>query len=115
MSVQIFKRNIPDNILFSFLERNALKNAKYFIFNKNSYKKAQYNESLLSFIETCRPYYHLSKRKYVDKKQTYNTFVTILRQICNYNKITYTSQIKYDKSEYEIVYYICYPVSPLSP
>ena len=44
--------------------------------------------------------------KYLDKKLTYNSFTTILRQICNYNKITYTSQIKYDKSSYEITYYI---------
>ena len=39
-------------------------------------------------------------------KLTYNSFTTIIRQICKYNQITYTSQIKYDKSTYEIVYYI---------
>ena len=60
----------------------------------------------LFLIEECKPYYHLSKRKYLEKKVTYNSFTTVLRQICNYNKIIYTSQIKYDKSKYEIVYYI---------
>jgi hypothetical protein len=48
----------------------------------------------------------LSKRKYLEKKLSFNTFTTILRQICNFNKIKYISQIKYDKSSYGIEYYI---------
>jgi hypothetical protein len=39
-----------------------------------------------------------------DRKLTYKSFNTIIRQICNFNKITYTTQIKYDKSVYDIVY-----------
>ena len=52
------------------------------------------------------PYYHISKRKYLERKLTYNSFITVIRQICNFNKITYTSQLKYDKSTYDITYYI---------
>ena len=44
--------------------------------------------------------------KYLEKKQTYNSFTTIVRQICNFNKLTYTSKIKYNKSSYDIVYII---------
>ena len=58
------------------------------------------------FLEMCKPYYHISKRKYLERKMSYNNFTTIIRQICNFNKIMYTSQIKYDKSNYNIVYYI---------
>ena len=47
-----------------------------------------------------------TKIQYLEKKNTYNTFTTILRQICNFNKIIYTTQIKYDKSIYNICYYI---------
>ena len=32
-------------------------------------------------------------------------FTTMLRQICNFNRTPFTSQIKYDKSNYEIYYY----------
>ena len=46
------------------------------------------------------------RQKYLDKKLTYNSFTTVLRQICNFNKVKYVSQIKYDKSTYDIVYYI---------
>ena len=70
--------------------------------------KGIYNEEILNFISFCSPYYFLSKRKYLEKKLTINTFTTILRQICNFNKITYTSQIKYNKSTYTIEYYIYY-------
>jgi hypothetical protein len=48
----------------------------------------------------------LSKQKYLERKLAYNNFTTILRQICNFCAINYTSVIKYDKSTYNIIYYI---------
>ena len=65
-----------------------------------------FNNVITDFITQCIPYYHLSKRKYLDRKLSYNSFITIIRQICNFNNITYTSQIKYDKSTYDIIYFI---------
>ncbi len=73
-----------------------------------SFKKGIYNGEIAKFFNSCTQYYHLSKRKYLEKKLTQKTFITVLRQICNFNKIIYTSQIKYDKSAYDIVYYIYY-------
>jgi hypothetical protein len=106
MSTQIFKKNIPNEIIFELLDVICLKNEKYFTININSFKKGIYTDIIQNFIETCKPYYHISKRKYLERKITYNSFTTILRQICNFNKITYTSKINYDKSTYNIVYYI---------
>jgi hypothetical protein len=106
MSLQIFKQNIPNNLIFDLLEVICLKNEKYYTFNIESYKRGVYKEIIQQFIENCRPYYHISKRKYLDRKLTYNSFTTILRQICNSNKIIYTTKIKYDKSVYNILYYI---------
>ena len=106
MSSQIFKNPIHNQILIKLLSEIAIKTEKYYIVNNNSYKKGIFNDVILNFIEECRPYYHLSKRKYLDKKLTYNSFITIIRQICNFNKIIYTSQIKYDKSNYDIIYYV---------
>ena len=105
-SSQIFKNSFPNEILIKLLDNIALKTDKCYVINNNSYKKGIFNETIVKFIEDCKPFYHLSKQKYLERKLTYNSFVTILRQICNYNKITYTSQIKYDKSTYNIVYYI---------
>ena len=106
MNSQIFKQNVPNQLLIELLETIAIKSDKCYVINNNSYKKGLVNDVILNFIENCKPYYHISKRKYLERKLTYNSFVTIIRQICNYNKITYTSQIKYDKSTYDIIYYI---------
>jgi hypothetical protein len=108
MTSQIFKTQIPNQLLLNLLEENAVKSDKCYVVNNNVYKKGIFNESVPKFITECRQYYFLSKRKYLDRKLTYNSFITILRQICNFNKITYTSKIKYDKSVYDIEYHILY-------
>jgi len=108
MTSQIFKTQIPNQLLINLLEENAVKSDKCYVVNNNVYKKGIFNESIPKFIAECRQYYFLSKRKYLDRKLTYNSFITILRQICNFNKITYTSKIRYDKSVYDIEYHILY-------
>jgi hypothetical protein len=106
MSNQIFKNNVPNDLIIMLLNDISVKCDKYYILNNNSYKKGIFNNTIENFISQCIPYYHLSKQKYLKKKLTYKSFITVIRQICNFNKITYTSQIKYDKSTYDIVYYI---------
>jgi len=106
MSSQIFKKKVPNELFFTLLDSICLKNEKHYTFNFNAFKKGVFNEKIQQFLIECLSYYHISKQKYLEKKLTYNSFTTVLRQICNYNKITYTSQIKYDKSSYEITYYI---------
>ena len=106
MSAQIFKSQMPSELLISLLNTLSLKTDKYYMFTNESYKKGVFNNTIKEFLEGCIPYYHISKRKYLECKLTYNSFTTILRQICKFNKITYTSQIKYDKSTYSIIYYI---------
>jgi hypothetical protein len=106
MSLQIFKYKIHNSILFSLLDIICFKNNNYYIFNNDSFKKGVFNSSISYFIDEIRPFYYISKQKYLNRTLTYNSFTTILRQICNFNKITYTSQIKYDRSDYNIYYYI---------
>jgi hypothetical protein len=108
MSTQIFKNFVPNELLFDLLDSICLKNDKYYILTMESFKKGVYKEIIQQFFDDCKQYYHISKRKYLERKTSYNAFTTILRQICNFNKIIYTSQIKYDKSTYNIVYYIYY-------
>ena len=108
MSTQIFKNNVPNNILFELLDKICPKNEKHYTLNHDSFKKGIYTQDIQNFLLLCTPYYHISKRKYLERKLTYNNFTTVLRQICNFNRITYTSQIKYDKSSYDILYYIYY-------
>jgi hypothetical protein len=106
MSVQIFKHCVPNELLIKLLDDIAIKCDKCYVLNNNSYKKGIFNDIIQTFISKCMPYYHVSKQKYLERKLTYNSFITIIRQICNFNKITYTSQLKYEKSTYDIIYYI---------
>ena len=106
MSTQIFKKKMPIDTLFSLLDKIANKSEKLYIFNSESYKKGLIQNEIANFLDSCKEYYHLSKQKYLERKLSYNSFTTVLRQICKYNKITYTTQIKYDKSTYSIIYFI---------
>jgi len=106
MSNQIFKNKIPNENFFGLLEKITLKTEKCYIFNLDAFKKGIYTQDIQAFLEVCRPYYHISKRTYVDRKLTYNNFTTVIRHICKFNEINFTSEIKYNKSEYSIFYYI---------
>jgi len=106
MSTQIFKKNVPNELLFTLLDSICVKDEKHYLVNNESFKRGIFQESIPKFLTECNKYYHISKKKYLEKKLTYNSFTTVLRQICNFNNITYTSQIKYDKSNYDIIYSI---------
>ena len=105
---QIFKKQIPNELLFDLLKIICAKDDKYFILNYESFKKGVYNGLINEFIVSCKEYYHASKQKYLTKQLKYPNFITIIRQICNLNKIVYNYKIKYDKSNYTIVYYILF-------
>ena len=107
MSHQIFKDDIPNTILYNFLsEICTTKNEKYFVVDKIAFKKAQFNKSLQPFLDSLDKYYHESKKFYLKRKQNYTKFITIIRQICKKNEIPFSNTIKYDKSTYNIIYYI---------
>jgi hypothetical protein len=106
MSSQIFKQHIPNELFFNLLKDIAFKIDNYYMVNNDAYKKGIFNGKIQDFINESIPYYYKSKLKYLERKNTYNSFITVVRQICKFNKITYTSKIKYDRSSYDIIYYI---------
>lgn len=110
MPSQIFKNDIPIIFLRNFLEKNSMIENGAFIFNNIAFKKSIYNSSLTEFIEICKPFYHISKQYYLNREMTYSKFTTVLRQYCKFKKISYNSTIKYDKSKYDICYYITLPI-----
>ena len=107
---QIFKTPIPLSFFSNFLETNGEKYLNKCIFSKTSFKKAQLSKSIQSFLDSIKKYYYPSKQFYVTRDITYKGIVTIIRQICKYHHIPFTSQIKYNKSKYEIIYTIFIPV-----
>jgi len=108
-SSQIFKSNIPIDMLIELLDKISVKYDNHYVLNNNSYKKGIFNGDIQSFIEKCKPYYYISKRKYLTCELNYNHFITIIRQICKHLNIRYTNKIKYERSTYDIVYNIYLP------
>jgi hypothetical protein len=110
MSSQIFKKPVPNEILFDLLQKvsankdNNIDN--YYLLNKTCFKQMVYHNYLEDFRDTIKEYYHKSKLHYIERKLDYNKFITIIRQLCSFNKISYTSKIVYNNSTYDIVYYI---------
>lgn len=106
MSSQIFKKTVPKEQLFELLDKISLKTEKYYLIDKNAFRKLQFYNLFPDFCEALKEYYHLGKRMYIERKPTYNSFITIVRQICKCCSIMYTSQIKYNESKYNIDYFI---------
>jgi len=106
MTNQIFKRAVPNHLLFELCEKMCLKTDKYFLIDNNAYKKLLYNNWHEPFLSSLKEYYHLGKHHYLERKLTYNAFTTIVRQICKHNSVLFTSQIKYNKSNYNIDYLV---------
>jgi len=108
MTSQLFKENIPMTILYDFLEKICVKDSvnNLFIFSKAAFKKAEIYDLLTNFKEVIKPYYHASKQYYVERDLTFIRFMTIIKQICHLNNNEITSKIVYNKSKYEMEYYI---------
>jgi hypothetical protein len=107
---QIFKKPIPKNALFEFLEKIGCKKTdKFYIVDITAFKRAIYNNDLEIFINSIKENYYMSKLHYIDITHvTHNKFNTIIRQLCRCNAISFSKYIKYDKSTYSVVYNVHY-------
>ena len=103
---QLFKMKLPSSMLFDFLSKCAKNMDTYYIFNKTTYKTAKYHKHTSDFLIQIGEYYHDSKKFYTSRGDTYNNFMTILRQICKYLSTPYTSRKEYSNSTYNIYYHI---------
>lgn len=109
---QIFQKPIPKKILLDLLNSYCEKNNEYFIFSKIAFKKMKLKpENLDSFYKKIKPYYFKSKQFYLERDKNYKNIITIIRQICKFNHMAYTSKIVYLKSTYEIKYFIYHDLS----
>jgi len=106
MTNQIFKKNVPNSVLYDMLEKICLKTDKYYLIDINSYKKLMFHQLQNNFVEVLRDYYHIGKQFYINRTFTYKSFTNIVRQICKNNSIMYTSEMKYNESKYNIVFYV---------
>lgn len=106
---QLFKLQYPYSKFKEFIDKTCLKTDRenVYIFTKICFKRGVYNNIIQSFYDDILPYYHLSKKRYADKTNiTYKSVINILRQLCRSHSISIESNIKYEKSSYELEYII---------
>jgi hypothetical protein len=104
---QIFQNNYPKELFFEFISTYCDSNNKQFIFSKDSFKRIKMDSNKEKiFCQSLKKYYFPSKHHYLEREMNYKNFVTIIRQICKFHHIPFTSDIKYSKSKYEIKYFI---------
>jgi|TARA_B100001057_G_C22451780_1_gene795359 hypothetical protein len=103
---QIFKKDYPKTLFFNFLSLFCELNNNQYIFSKEAFKRIKLEKKENDFCDELKNYYFPSKYHYLERDKTYKNFVTIIRQICKYHHIPFTSDIKYSKSKYEIKYFI---------
>jgi len=108
MLKQIFRENPELSTLFDLLEKVCLKTDKYYLVDNNAFRKVLFHKYETEFIEKLTPCYQDSKKFYVTRKFTYNSFMNIIRQICKSNAIMFNSTIKYNESKYNIDYFVYY-------
>jgi hypothetical protein len=103
---QIFQNPFPKKLFFEFIDNYCDKNNNQYIFSKEAFKRIKLEKKENDFCDELKKYYFPSKYHYLERDKTYKNFVTIIRQICKYHHIPFTSNIKYSKSKYEIKYFI---------
>jgi len=106
MTNQIFKKNVPNELLFTLLDKICFKTDEYHLIDNNAYRKLLFYNLDKEFVDDILNYYHLSKQFYILRKMTYKSFTNIIRQICKQNLIQYNTEMKYNESKYNIVFKI---------
>lgn len=109
MLKQIFKRQVPLTCIYELFEKICNQKDAHYFLDINAYKKMIYYGLHTEFITSLLDCYHVSKRFYLTRKLTYQSFTTIIRQICKSNNIVFTSHIKYTDSKYNIEYHVLVP------
>jgi hypothetical protein len=106
---QVFKYIVPFTILKELLDKICEPGQEYIIDN-NVYKRMKFHGYHTLFLEALVPYYHWSKRFYVERECTYTSFMTIVRQICRTHDTEVRSNIHYGDSRYSIAYMVAKPL-----
>lgn len=93
MGSQVFK-TIPNYLeVFSLLDEVCVKTEKLFVVTDITFKQLFYGDRIEKFYDYLRPYYHVSKRFYLEIERGYSGFLAVLRQLCKVFDISYVSKV----------------------
>ena len=104
--IQLFKSYPNKDDFITFIKTHCLKEKKYYKLTQDIYKQILFKNALEPYLHTIQSHYNKAKQIYVTRKMNYSRFVTIIRHLCKFLEITYTSVMKYSNSTYQIDYLI---------
>lgn len=107
---QIFRITFEPDFFYDLLDKITIPETNEYIIDIPAYNKMFFLNLESDFLLTLRPYYHFSKLYYLDRKLTYSSFCTIIRQICNHCNITFNTRVVYFRSKHQIEYMIQRPI-----
>ena len=103
----LFRQPVPTEWLFDLLDSVCdKKENSHYCFDTTAYQKMLYHKLDQNFMEKIQSCYHDYTQFYIQRKLTYKSFVTIIRQICKHHQINFYSKTKFYHSDYQMEYYI---------
>ena len=105
----LFRTVVNIEPLVSILEKVSVRidDNKWFQFDNSAFRKMVFQNIHQPFLDVVKEYYYPAKwRQYGNKELTYNSFTTILRQLCNEVGRTFYTKHVYDHSICNTVYFI---------
>ena len=103
---QLIQNKFEKEPFYGFLNKYCDKDKENLVFNKSALKRAKMDNAIAPFCKSLKKHYFPSKHFYLEREPLYKNVATIVRQLCKYLHIPYTSRIVYSKSKYEIIYVI---------
>ena len=109
-SDKLFKKLVPWEYMQILLSEICplLSLNRLFVIDLNVYKKMIFLEKHYAFLESLKPYYRMEKHFYLTREFTYNSFMTIVRQICKSHKQPFHTELKFGRAFHNMVYFIPY-------
>ena len=94
---QIFCKPVDFTLVEPLLDKICTKCSETggYILDETAFSLLMFHGFEKDFLDALRPYYHNSKLHYIDRKLTFISFSTIVRQVCKASGKNISSKIKY--------------------
>lgn len=101
MGSRVFKTIPHYTILFNVLDEVCDKDETGFVVTESVFRILSRKNAIAEMFDVLEPYYHTSKKYYLSRSLDYSGFLTVVRQVCKVNCISYVSRIEYTHSSYD--------------
>jgi hypothetical protein len=94
---QIFKEQPPIWYLHTIIDLFTIKENDEYVIDYITFKKMVFHKYQEPWLDELKEYYHNSKKFYITREFNYNSFITIIRQLCKIHGKSY--RYTYDRNQ----------------